>query len=142
MLGGKQGTTMSGLLDAWAIAVSHGLQWGVPLESYVGAYRGMRFDPAGLTDDPDFRVATSLPDYLMRAMALRFLDIDKRRELGVLSTGERMAEPIPGLETAGVVSTPTEHQSTAPLCLTCGIQMVRAGSCYACAQCGTTSGCS
>ena len=140
--GGKQGTTMSGLLDAWAIAVSHGLQWGVPLESYVGAYKGMRFDPAGITDDPDLRVATSLPDYLMRAMALRFLDEDKRQELGVLSTTERMAEPLPGMEAVGVVSTRTEHPSSAPLCLTCGVQMVRAGSCHACTECGATSGCS
>lgn len=140
--GGKQGSTMAGLLDSWAISVSHGLQRGVPLESYVRAYKGMSFQPAGVTDDPDVRVATSLPDFLMRVMALRFLDEDKRQGLGVLSTAERGAQPIPGLETAGVVSTVTEHASTAPLCLECGIQMVRAGSCYACGQCGTTSGCS
>lgn len=140
--GGKQGSTMAGLLDSWAISVSHGLQRGVPLESYVRAYKGMSFQPAGVTDDPDVRVATSLPDFLMRVMALRFLDEDTRQVLGVLSTAERGAQPIPGLETAGVVSTVTEHASTAPLCLDCGIQMVRAGSCYVCGQCGTTSGCS
>lgn len=140
--GGKQGSTMAGLLDAWAISVSHGLQRGVPLESYVRAYKGMSFQPAGITDDPDVRVATSLPDFLMRVMALRFLDEDTRQRLGVLSSAERGAQPIPGLETAGVVSTVTEHASSAPLCLDCGIQMVRAGSCYACSQCGSTSGCS
>ena len=140
--GGKQGSTMAGLLDSWAISVSHGLQRGVPLQSYVRAYKGMSFQPAGITDDPDVRVATSLPDFLMRVMALRFLDEDTRQGLGVLSSGEREAQPIPGLETAGIVSTVTEHASSAPLCVDCGIQMVRAGSCYACTQCGTTSGCS
>ena len=140
--GGKQGSTMAGLLDSWAISVSHGLQRGVPLQSYVRAYKGMSFQPAGITDDPDVRVATSLPDFLMRVMALRFLDEDTRQGLGVLSSGEREAQPIPGLETAGIVSTVTEHASSSPLCVDCGIQMVRAGSCYACTQCGTTSGCS
>ena len=140
--GTKQGSTMSGLLDAWAIAVSHGLQHGVPLESYVKAYRGMRFDPAGITDDPDLRVATSVIDYMMRRIALDHLPIDQRQELGVLSSAERADQPLPGLETAGVVSTPAAPTSDAPLCSTCGTRMVRAGSCHACTSCGTTSGCS
>ena len=141
--GSKQGSTMAGLLDAWAIAVSHGLQWGVPAESFVQAFRGMRFDPAGMTDDPDVRVATSVVDYLVRRLALDYLPADKRQELGVLSTAERREPALPGMETAGVRSTTTgPAQTDAPLCTTCGSRMVPAGSCYACQSCGTTSGCS
>jgi ribonucleoside-diphosphate reductase alpha chain len=146
----KQGSTLAGIMDAFAIAISHGLQYGVPLRAYVEAFTGMRFEPAGITDDPDLRLASSLVDYLFRRLALEYLPADERAGLGVLSTGERSAPPLPGLETAGVHNVsgsddgPTLPPPSAggPLCHTCGDQMVRAGSCYACPSCGATSGCS
>ena len=140
--GTKEGTTLSGLLGAVAVAVSHGLQWGVPLETYVHAFKGMRFDPCGITDDEDLRVATSVMDYLIRRMALDYLPEGKRQELGVLSASERAEQALPGLETAGVVSTTATVTADAPLCMNCGTRMVPAGSCHTCPGCGTTSGCS
>ncbi|MDE0437692.1 MAG: vitamin B12-dependent ribonucleotide reductase [bacterium] len=140
--GTKEGTTLSGLLGAVAVAVSHGLQWGVPLETYVHAFKGMRFDPCGVTNDEDLRVATSVMDYLVRRMALDYLPEGKRQELGVLSASERAEQALPGLETAGVVSTTATVTADAPLCMSCGTRMVPAGSCHTCPGCGTTSGCS
>ncbi|MFW6010044.1 MAG: vitamin B12-dependent ribonucleotide reductase, partial [Actinomycetota bacterium] len=86
---GKQGSTLSGLLDAFAISMSIGLQYGVPLEAYVSKFMNMRFEPAGLTDDPEIRFATSLVDFLARKMALEYLPYDKRAELGIFSLAER-----------------------------------------------------
>ena len=137
----KQGSTLAGLADGWAIAVSHGLQWGVPLSSYVSAFRGMRFEPGGITSDPDIRFATSVFDYLVRRLALDYLDPDERQALGVVSASER-AGTLPGLDTAGVEPHQPATLDTAPICVVCGGQMVPAGSCYCCQVCGTTSGCS
>ena len=156
----KQGSTLAGIMDAFAISVSHGLQYGVPLRSYVEAFTNMRFEPAGLTDDPQLRIATSIVDYIFRRMALEYLPLDERTELGVLSVDERTEPPLPGLESASVSSAigaeptpdPPSHPSEfsanpstgyrdAPLCMTCGDRMVRAGSCFACRSCGATSGC-
>ena len=165
----KQGSTMAGIMDAFAISVSHGLQYGVPLESYVAAYVNVRFEPAGITDDPDLRIATSLVDYIFRRMALEYLPRSERERLGILATSERTEPTLPGMDTAAVptntgsdLAPPTsppaapaaperpvaQHGSTsapsanAPMCFTCGVVMHRAGSCYACPSCGTTSGCS
>ncbi|MGI9577396.1 MAG: vitamin B12-dependent ribonucleotide reductase, partial [Microthrixaceae bacterium] len=159
----KQGSTLAGIMDAFAISVSHGLQYGVPLESFVAAFVGMRFEPAGMTDDPDVRIANSLIDYLFRRLALDYLEYDEREALGVLGTSERIQQPLPGVEDAGVRTdqghdlapdppsnrasnaTPqgrSPRRSDAPLCMSCGVGMARAGSCYVCSECGTTSGCS
>ena len=78
----KQGSTLSGIMDAFAISVSHGLQYGVPLEAFCDMYTNMRFEPAGMTDDPDIRFATSLVDYIFRRLAVEYLDTEKRKELG------------------------------------------------------------
>ncbi len=94
----KQGSTLAGIMDAFAISVSHGLQYGVPLRSFVEAFTGMRFEPAGMTDDPDMRIANSLMDYLFRKLALVYLSPDERAELNIFSTAERMQPTLPGVE--------------------------------------------
>ena len=89
---GKQGSTLAGVMDAFSIAVSVGLQYGIPLESYVAKVTNLRFEPAGMTDDPDVRIATSVMDYLFRRIALDYLPLDARAELGIFSAEERRAQ--------------------------------------------------
>jgi len=89
---GKQGSTLAGVMDAFSIAISVGLQYGIPLESYVAKFTNMRFDPAGITDDPDIRMASSVMDYIFRRLALDHLSYDERAELGILTTAERTAQ--------------------------------------------------
>ncbi|MHB8431373.1 MAG: vitamin B12-dependent ribonucleotide reductase [Acidimicrobiales bacterium] len=187
----KQGSTLAGIMDAFSISVSLGLQHGVPLATYVRKYSNMRFEPAGITDDPDLRIATSLIDYIFRRLAVDYLPFEERLELGVLSTAERLQPTLPGVEETATASiglvepevpgsggSPSETTGTvgsvsdaqpgmtipagrsrgahdtpdgllaraeprdAPYCYQCGNAMQRAGSCYVCASCGTTSGCS
>ena len=94
----KQGSTLAGIMDAFSISVSLGLQHGVPLSTYVRKYANMRFEPAGITDDPDLRIATSLVDYIFRRLAVDYLPLEERAELGILSTAERMQPTLPGVE--------------------------------------------
>jgi ribonucleoside-diphosphate reductase alpha chain len=89
---GKQGSTLAGVMDAFSMAISVGLQYGIPLDSYVAKFTNMRFEPAGLTDDPDIRLASSVMDYIFRRLALDHLPYDERAELGILSADERTAE--------------------------------------------------
>ena len=153
----KQGSTLAGVMDAFAMAVSHGLQYGVPLRAYVDAFTGMRFEPAGMTDDPDIRIATSLIDYLFRRLAVEYLEPEERFGLGVYTADERIQPTLPGVEEQVPVTVPghvvapdppspftrqAPRDAAAPVCFDCGILMVRAGSCHACPDCGTTSGCS
>jgi ribonucleoside-diphosphate reductase alpha chain len=98
---GKQGSTLAGVMDAFSIAISVGLQYGIPLESYVAKFTNMRFEPAGLTDDPDIRIASSVMDYIFRRLALDHLSYDARAELGILSAAERAAEAA-GHDPAGL----------------------------------------
>ena len=86
---GKQGSTLAGVMDAFSIAVSIGLQYGVPLETYVSKFTNLRFEPAGLTDDPDVRMAQSLMDYVWRRLALDYLTFEDRAALGIYSADER-----------------------------------------------------
>ncbi|WP_224277953.1 vitamin B12-dependent ribonucleotide reductase [Nocardioides lacusdianchii] len=86
---GKQGSTLAGVMDAFSIAVSIGLQYGVPLETYVSKFTNLRFEPAGLTDDPDVRMAQSLMDYVWRRLALDYLTFEERSALGIYSAEER-----------------------------------------------------
>jgi ribonucleoside-diphosphate reductase alpha chain len=88
----KQGSTLAGVMDAFSIAISIALQYGVPLETYVSKFVNMRFEPAGMTDDPDVRIATSVVDYLFRRAALDYLPYEKRAQLGIFSADERTAE--------------------------------------------------
>jgi ribonucleotide reductase alpha subunit len=89
---GKQGSTLAGMMDAFSIAVSVALQYGVPLERYLEKFMNMRFEPAGMTDDPDIRMATSVMDYVARRLALDFLPYEKRAELGIFTAEERAAQ--------------------------------------------------
>jgi ribonucleoside-diphosphate reductase alpha chain len=159
----KQGSTLSGIMDAFAISLSHGLQYGVPLRAFVEAFTGMRFEPAGMTDDPDLRISTSIIDYLFRRLAVEYLTPAERAELNILTTDERSQPTLPGVEEAATETrqgldlppdpptVPSAAQFAAqlsrasvdaPLCMMCGIAMRRAGSCYVCTDCGATSGCS
>ncbi len=96
----KQGSTMAGIMDALAISISHGLQYGVPLRNFVETFTGMRFEPAGMTDDPDVRIATSLMDYLFRKLAVLYMDPSERAEMGIFTTGERTQQTLPGVDEA------------------------------------------
>ncbi|MFE6774666.1 vitamin B12-dependent ribonucleotide reductase [Streptomyces sp. NPDC057702] len=181
----KQGSTLAGMMDAFSIAVSVGLQYGVPLETYVSKFTNMRFEPAGMTDDPDVRMAQSIVDYIFRRLALDFLPFETRSALGIHSADERQRHldtgsyeasddevDVEGLaqsaprqlaapkaaerkpEVTAVPAPKQAHNSTelvemqlglnadAPLCFSCGTKMRRAGSCYLCEGCGSTSGCS
>src|SRR5579872_1688407 len=161
----KQGSTLAGVMDAFAIAISIGLQYGVPLKAYVEKFINMRFEPSGITDDPDFRFATSVVDYIFRRLGADYLSPEERKALNVLTTTERKRELDGGVgittnghgkkkeeEDPGYGETrPAGDESRlvvkpigvdAPLCYTCGIAMQPAGSCFVCGSCGTTSGCS
>ena len=86
---GKQGSTLAGVMDAFSIAVSIGLQYGVPLETYVSKFTNLRFEPAGLTDDPDVRMSQSIMDYIFRRLALDYLPFEQREAMGIYSADER-----------------------------------------------------
>ncbi|HEV7757871.1 MAG TPA: vitamin B12-dependent ribonucleotide reductase [Acidimicrobiales bacterium] len=94
----KQGSTLAGIMDAFSISVSYGLQYGVPLRHFVEAYANTRFEPAGITDDPELRIATSILDYIFRRLAVNYMSVDERSELGILTTGERTQPTLPGVE--------------------------------------------
>jgi ribonucleoside-diphosphate reductase alpha chain len=154
----KQGSTLSGVMDAFAIAVSLGLQYGVPLEAFSQKFVNMRFEPSGLTNDPDIRFASSIVDYVFRRLALEYLPAEKREGLGVQSIEERKeyanghasanggAEALQPrlIELSDVPAgeKPSARELDAPLCYSCGSKMQPAGSCYVCTSCGSTSGCS
>jgi len=89
---GKQGSTLAGVMDAFSVAISISLQYGVPLEKWVEKFTNMRFEPAGVTDDPDIRIASSVMDYVFRRLALDHLPFETRAELGILSAAERAAQ--------------------------------------------------
>jgi ribonucleoside-diphosphate reductase alpha chain len=89
---GKQGSTLAGIMDAFSVAISVALQYGVPLETYVEKFRNMRFEPAGMTDDPDIRIASSVLDYIFRRLALDHLPLATRTEMGILTIAERTAQ--------------------------------------------------
>lgn len=186
---GKQGSTLAGVMDAFSIAVSIAIQYGVPLEAFVSKFVNMRFDPAGMTDDPDIRMAQSFMDYIFRRLALDYLPYEDRAALGIYTAEERAqtvsggsqpaTPPSEGLDiealqqsapvnpdvadvpdspdadggkpkadvraahsTAELMEAITGTSADAPLCMTCGIKMRPAGSCYVCEGCGATSGCS
>ena len=143
----KQGSTLSGVMDAFAIAVSIALQYGVPLETYVEKFINMRFEPSGITNDPDVRFAASLVDYVFRRLALEYLPPDKREALGIRSIDERKdaAADASGEDRAdaGVATT---HESPEPIDTgerpSTSAKIVDAPLCYVCGTCGATSGCS
>ena len=200
---GKQGSTLAGVMDSFSIAVSVALQYGVPLETFVAKFVNQKFEPAGMTDDPDLRMATSLMDYVFRRLALDHMPFEERSEFSIYTAEERArhvetgsyelteeeqslldqddltsirignggndsddtpSDEIPAVKvstTSVALSAPepapapaevhssaelaeklSGRSSDAPLCMTCGTKMQRAGSCYVCEGCGNTSGCS
>ncbi len=106
---GKQGSTLAGVMDAFSMAISVGLQYGIPLDSYVAKFTNMRFEPAGLTDDPDIRIASSVMDYIFRRLALDHLPYQDRAALGILSAAERTAEAA-GYDPAGLSDDPDPEE--------------------------------
>jgi ribonucleotide reductase alpha subunit len=135
---GKQGSTLSGVLDALAIVTSIALQYGVPLEALVTKLAGMRFEPSGITNDSDLRFATSIVDYIYRRLAALYLPQELRNDIGVYTVADRTEgelEPTP-------VSVPVAAHGDAPYCAVCGVVMRRSGACFICGDCGSSSGCS
>jgi ribonucleoside-diphosphate reductase alpha chain len=151
----KEGTTLAGLMNSFMIAVSIGLQYGVPLEVYVSKFSHMRFEPSGPTNDVDIRVAKSIVDYVFRWMGKKFLTTDQQEEAGILSpeVKARMAERYANGGEDHSVAAPLEPAPAgqtalfnswedAVECAKCGGRMIRTGSCYTCRDCGTNTGCS
>src|SRR3954449_1531616 len=151
----KDGTTMSGLMNSLCIAVSMGLQYGVPPEVYVSKLTHMRFEPSGLTNDADIRVAKSIVDYIFRWFGKKFLTTEQQEAAGILSpeVKARLASQYAG--ESGPAAAAEDAEAPAPgqtalfnawedavECAKCGGRMVRTGSCYTCRDCGTNTGCS
>ncbi len=153
----KEGSTISGFADAFAQAISYALQYGVPLQDLVDKFSHVRFEPSGMTKNPDVRFAKSIVDYIFRWMAAKFLSPEAQFRAGVNNREELVTSPeqLPldvaaaaGASATAVIASPKtsafaamKNQEDAPPCSTCGSIMVRSGSCYKCANCGTTSGC-
>jgi ribonucleoside-diphosphate reductase alpha chain len=158
----KHGSTLRGIMDAFAISVSHGLQYGVPLKSYIKSFLNTSFAPSGITDDAAIRTTSSIVDFIARKLALNYLSFDDRLELGLASIDDMPDDQISLLKEAPVAKTPQALESlderiyedkevigesslkddSAPICYNCGNQTQRAGSCYVCSSCGSTTGCS
>jgi ribonucleoside-diphosphate reductase alpha chain len=107
---GKQGSTLAGVMDAFSIAISLALQHGVPLETYISKFTNMRFEPAGMTDDPDIRIAQSVMDYIFRRLALDHLSVDKRAGLGIFTAEERAAQVAGSYGTSAATPAVTEEE--------------------------------
>ncbi len=153
----KEGSTISGFADAFAQAISYALQYGVPLQALVDKFSHVRFEPSGMTKNPDVRFAKSIVDYIFRWMASKFLSPEAQFRAGVNNRDEAVyveASEIPApraTQTTTAKVSPTgaivpslttiQNQEDAPPCTTCGSIMVRSGACYKCSNCGTTSGC-
>lgn len=167
----KVGSTLAGLMDSFGRSISYGLQYGVPIKTYVRGMAHMAFAPAGITDDKDIRTASSLIDYIFRRIALDYLSFDDRLELGLASIEDMPSEQtsllsnvdVPTIEVSNIDPIRTEQvleevaplESTvkespktsinsddSPMCYNCGNQTQKAGSCYVCTACGSTTGCS
>ena len=157
----KEGSTISGFADAFAQAISYALQYGVPLQDLVDKFSHVRFEPSGMTKNPDVRFAKSIVDYIFRWLATKFLSPDAQYRAGVNNRDEitttpeqlpleiRSTQGAQGAQGAQAAPPPRgaasfaaiQNQEDAPPCSTCGSIMVRSGACYKCTNCGTTSGC-
>lgn len=141
----KEGSTISGLMDSFATAISLALQYGVPLQTLVDKFAHTRYEPSGFTNNPDIRVARSLSDYIFRWLGVKFLNADTRPEPPTLSGPS--VEAVAVLEPSPKSRIEFEHetfqnQSDAPICTECGSLMVRNGACFKCLNCGSVYGCS
>jgi ribonucleoside-diphosphate reductase alpha chain len=165
---GKEGSTLRGMMNSFATAISIALQYGVPLETLVRKFSYMRFEPEGITQNPEIPFAKSMPDYIMRWLASRFLDADLQDELGILtpevrarkaaqdaasshagdtagpeapSTTSRVAATSALTDDPPVVPAVRRGLDLGPACQQCGGMMQRTGSCYTCSSCGFNTGC-
>jgi ribonucleoside-diphosphate reductase alpha chain len=153
----KEGSTISGLMDSFATAISIALQYGVPLRGLVDKFSHMRFEPSGFTKNPDIPMAKSIMDYIFRWLATKFLDGDAQQEVGVVRQDSEEKGNIPvgkkvipissqaprgGAPVASISSITSLYQQDAPPCPDCGAIMIRSGACYKCLNCGAVSGCS
>jgi ribonucleoside-diphosphate reductase alpha chain len=149
----KEGSTISGLMDAFAQSISLALQYGVPLKALIDKFSHMRFEPSGFTNNREIPIAKSIMDYIFRWLASKFLSQEDCAQVGIVERidDEQTAPPLlPQLAANGVgavLSGAEEHitfrmQEDAPSCADCGALMIRNGACYKCLNCGTTSGCS
>jgi ribonucleoside-diphosphate reductase alpha chain len=146
----KEGSTISGLMDAFATSISMSLQYGVPLETLVEKFSHVRFEPSGFTKNPEIPYAKSITDYIFRWLASKFLSSEQKEAVGVQAVEGRADAPSTSA-TAGAAAVAVKmaspgatyrSQADAPSCHYCGSIMTRNGSCYRCANCGSTSGCS
>jgi len=165
----KEGSTISGFADAFAQAISYALQYGVPLQDLVDKFSHVRFEPSGMTRNPEIRFAKSIVDYIFRWLSVKFMSFEEQQRAGVnvkepVTSPEQLVLDVAASAKApasqagdtsasaagGSVSSAAnrgskfaaiQNQEDAPPCSTCGSIMVRSGACYKCANCGTTSGC-
>jgi ribonucleoside-diphosphate reductase alpha chain len=150
----KEGSTISGLMDSFATAISMALQYGVPLRVLVDKFSHMRFEPSGFTKNPDIPMAKSIMDYIFRWLASKFLDGVAQQEVGIIKQ-EPVEEahhkkvvslaahtPRGGAPVMSISSVTSLYQQDAPPCPDCGAIMIRSGACYKCMNCGAVSGCS
>jgi ribonucleoside-diphosphate reductase alpha chain len=148
----KEGSTISGFADAFAQAISYALQYGVPLQALVDKFSHVRFEPSGMTKNPEIRFAKSIVDYIFRWMASKFLSPEAQFHAGV--NGRELEDATAAAAPAAVDEAPAaraatasglystiQNQEDAPPCSTCGSIMIRSGACYKCSNCGNTSGC-
>ncbi|HWO42445.1 MAG TPA: vitamin B12-dependent ribonucleotide reductase, partial [Candidatus Eisenbacteria bacterium] len=154
------GSTISGLMDSFATAISMALQYGVPLKVLVDKFSHMRFEPSGFTKNPDIPIAKSIMDYIFRWLATKFLDRDAQQEVGIVKAPAALKEeptdgsgarkpiaaaaqaPRGGAPVSAISSVTSVYQQDAPPCPDCGAIMIRSGACYKCMNCGAVSGCS
>jgi len=148
----KEGSTISGLMDSFATAISLTLQYGVPMDALVNKFSHMRFEPSGYTKNPEIPIAKSLIDYIFRWLGSKFLSAEQKEAVGIISR-DNVASDAPMPVTGPIVKAVSagsmmsagrafEIQADAPACHECGAIMVRNGACYKCLNCGATSGCS
>ncbi len=166
---GKEGSTLRGMMNAFATSISIALQYGVPLETLVSKFAYMRFEPEGITQNPEIPFAKSMPDYIMRWLASRFLDADAQEDLGIMTAAVRARQAAenamtsltssdtagpaavaaaPSAPTAALTDTPPVvpaklglGMDLGPACDQCGGMMQRTGACYTCSSCGNNTGC-
>jgi ribonucleoside-diphosphate reductase alpha chain len=154
----KEGSTISGFADAFAQAISYALQYGVPLQALVDKFSHVRFEPSGMTRNPEIRFAKSIVDYIFRWMASKFMSPEAQFHAGVNNreldehghghtltpTSDPPAVAASAQAAAANAANPhstIQNQEDAPPCSTCGAIMIRSGACYKCVNCGNTSGC-
>jgi ribonucleoside-diphosphate reductase alpha chain len=144
----KEGSTLSGLFDCLAVSLSLALQYGVPLQALVDKFSHTRFEPSGMTCNPDIPFAKSIVDYIVRWLASKFLSKEDQRAVGVIQRDEPPVKEPKDFDTqfapksAPQAATVFKNDQDAPACTECGAIMVRNGACYKCLNCGSTSGCS